>query len=460
MAELGYRSIARDRAGADVARWAASRVIAQTLPRLLPIFIPKPPPVVIAMLVGMAIGVLLHRALHGGQRALSPGWSRVCYQAPGGNYSTFGYPSFPSCGAVNNNPFPAPGTIFTLAYQWRGPSILPSIWVLREVYQRVSGNAASPFTAIMPIAAPVGRSVTMPVAAIDGIWQRPIEDVIGSIYADAQSVRDATIDDKVRIPPHVAPWRDAWQKGILTDTTQSTRRVYDLPDKLPLPWARPIDQPVIGREIVITRPAVDALPVAHTLPIRLPIVISDVYFPPRPGTKEIKVRAYPIVQAFLNKVIGIPSEINDLLQAWHDALPKKCQRNSAKRQRQDKAIRAQGGRYNARYRRAKNSTWDMMQALAKCGAEANIADAVANMIENEIMDQAHGRPGQAVGKTSRAADMPVGIEAMTSKHRRPDQYLQPRARRPALPKYTVNDLVSRVRENPKATSRVKYMMAK
>lgn len=236
--------------------------------------------------------------------------------------------------------------------------------------------------------------------------------LVGAAVMPIEMPFNAGVDDVVRIPVWAAVPRARFAATVaVTSQSQSRGNALPIADVLParaLPRIIPLPQ---GR--VLTQAGV--LPLTAAVPAQVP----------RPGTNEIKTRAFPIVSTFLRAVVGIPSELNDALDALHSALPKKCQKLSGKRIKQNKAIK-RDGRYNAKYKRARNDNVSMLRAIAACGEYINIPDATRNLIQNELVDRAYGGAGKSLGQLNRQANMPLGVQMLVGKAPKADNYLSPR----------------------------------
>lgn len=264
--------------------------------------------------------------------------------------------------------------------------------------------------------------------------------------------------------------RDAVQARLAPLSSTMTQRGYDAPVTLPVvlspPLVRPLPRVVPGVvDLPVVRPLPRPLPWGVVLnpafPTVRPITMPVSAAPPLPFTDEIKTRAYPLVRALHRAAINAPSEMNDAVQALYDALPKPCQKSkSAKRARQDRAIRKAGG-YNTKYKRAKNSTVGMLRDVARCSSEMDIGQAAINLLDESLVDRVFGQSGAAIGGLNRNANLPLGVEMMTGKAPKADNIRSKGRPKPRTPlSFTAGDVTAYFSRNFSQNQRARFLASK
>lgn len=364
-----------------------------------------PPPkllaAVAAVFVADALSRLLRNLPHGMSGAM-PGWNVLCsgataFLGQGGN----------NCGVgVGWPPNTWPVIAITSGTQTivggdvgphPNPALAAAGWQAGTIQTKYTRN----------IGQPPWPSIFLKPMPLSGVGARGddavIPDVIvAPIVGGFAAAKPGTIgvNDVLPIPPWAVPMRDAVQQRLASLSSTMTQRGYAYPGQLPLPI------PIPGREIIITPTQAYSQPITQAQ--------ARTAAPPAPYTNEIKTRAYPVVSQFMQTVVGVPSEVNDMLQALHDALPKRCQVKSRKAARQSRATRAAGG-WKRGYRKARTDSFSLAHAIAQCADHMDIPEATKNLAEEALKDRAYGGMGRALGGLNRQAGLPIGVQQMVNK---------------------------------------------
>lgn len=402
---------------------AAARFFA---PRLLPFMAPIPGAgPLMFILTAIAAGYALYEALQL-VRGRNYGFNMIgkCNAGPNQQISGTDGTTCSSTAWVTPPGPTAPASNASL-YTWRHESSSgnPRFWRVEERWQRQAGY-------------------TGPVT-VNGIWRpfplhpdRAREIALAKI-APIYAPFDMGIHDEAR--PRVWPKRYTQDARIAVGlaSSQGYGAWYSFPLALPehITPRRAVPPLLMAKTVTVPQKGQPSQSVVlhPVLPVVRPIPRVFAAVPARPGSKEIKTRAYPIVSYLMHRAVGIPSEVNDFLEALHDALPRHCQRGgkSRKRIRQDAAIKKARG-YNAKYKRARNDSFLMARNIMSCVDHMDLSAASRNLVQEHLVDRTFGSMGKALGALSAKSRSPIGIQSMSSKMPGQDRILSQR-RKPNVP---------------------------